>query len=195
MAIFLFGDQGVGKNIVFEWFRSQVLGGDVTLQTADPENDVFGRFCNLLNKVFILVDEDVRLGSSMNKFKNLITADTIGYEKKGIPKISTKNCSNFVFTTNDERGQVDPDDRRCAWFKCSPVYKGNTTYFKNLWAFLTLPYIPSIFYQYLMDFRDTRKYSGSFQASRPITDFYIEMQVYDLVCCVVDVSVVMGCIA
>ena len=52
VAIKLFGKEGVGKGILFDWLRQGVLGKHCTSQTGDPENDIFGRFATgLVNKV------------------------------------------------------------------------------------------------------------------------------------------------
>lgn len=54
VAIVLFGRQGCGKGIIFDWFRSHVLGPAHTYQTANPDNDCFSRFSVALKgRVFV----------------------------------------------------------------------------------------------------------------------------------------------
>lgn len=56
VAILLYGKQGCGKGIVIDWMRKAVLGPACSYQTADPENDILGRFANgLTNKVLVQV--------------------------------------------------------------------------------------------------------------------------------------------
>ena len=54
VAIIVSGDQGAGKDILFEWFRHNIVGQHNSLQTADPANDLFARFTRMLG-VFVHV--------------------------------------------------------------------------------------------------------------------------------------------
>jgi hypothetical protein len=112
-----------------------------------------------------------------NLFKNLITASTIRHEQKGKPSIELQNLVNLITTTNLVSLEVEPGDRRCVFFKANSCRKGNKQYFVNLATFLGIPGIPSIFYQYLVNHRSLDKYINNFQASRPLTEFYVQMQV------------------
>lgn len=210
MAIVIAGDQGVGKDILWDFFMHHVFGPDQSLQTADPGNDVFGRFANLSGKVFIVVslfmnpswrldiaeffsiafrwaqvDEDV-ISQTKNseQFKNFVTSGEIRVEGKGKPMFHIINTCNFITTTNFNKKEMGPEfgDRRCCYFLANPCRKGNKAYFDNLGRFLRMPQIPRVVYDFLMQHRDLEKYKKNFQTERPITDFYREMQVR--MCCV-----------
>jgi hypothetical protein len=177
VAIFLYGPQGCGKGIVFEFFRHKILGNHCSSQTSRPENDLFGRFANgAVNRVMIQVDEVKSLHDHTDQLKDLITNPTLNYEKKGKDTIVVSNLTNLILTSNNANAlTVSPDDRRFALFQCSPVHKGDMSYFQELGAELERPEVARAYYQYLMSL-DLSDYPVSFQHKRPITEFYRETQ-------------------
>lgn len=177
VAIFLYGAQGCGKGILFEFFRHKILGNHCSSQTSRPENDLFGRFANgAVNRVMIQVDEVKSLHDHADQLKDLITNPTLNYEKKGKDTIVVSNLTNLILTSNNANAlTVSPDDRRFALFQCSPVHKGDTHYFQELGAQLERPEVARAYYQYLMGL-DLSDYPVSFQHKRPITEFYRETQ-------------------
>ena len=182
VAIVLFGKQGCGKGIIFDWFRHHVLGTEHTYQSANPDNDCFGKFAlGLKGKVFVQVDEAKNLHQKNDILKNAITCDSINVEHKGKDTITISNLSNFIFTTNNEDCfYISPDDRRMCMFRCSALYKGNAQYFAQLNHHLQSPGINATFFQFLKS-RDLSNYPHNFQASRPITAFYDEIRVLNIV--------------
>jgi putative DNA primase/helicase len=178
VAISLYGNQGCGKGIIFEFFCISVLGMACSFQTANPENDILGRFSNgYVNKVLIQVDEVKSLHDYGDKLKNLITNPTLNYEKKGKDIIVVKNLSNLIFTSNNENAlNVPADDRRFVLFRCSSVYKGDTAYFNLLGNHLQQADVARGFYQFLMG-RDLSRYTYDFQSTKPITAYYKESQI------------------
>ena len=176
VGILLYGKQGCGKGIIIDWMRKAVLGPACSFQTADPENDILGRFANgLTNKVLVQVrkkcwfvfdfdfgsvidslthpqiDEVKSLVNHADALKNIITNSTLRHEKKGKDVISVDNLANLIFTSNNENALAVPsDDRRFVFFRCSSVYKGDKAYFDRLGAFLDSPGIDRLFYQFLM---------------------------------------------
>lgn len=177
VAISLYGLQGVGKGIIFEWFRVHVLGLHCSFQTSKPERDLMGTFANgMVGKVLVQVDEVKSLHEFSDKLKDLITNPTVNYEKKGKDSIVLPNLANFVFTSNNANAlTVSTDDRRFVLFNCSDKYKGNQQYFRDLGAHLKRPEVIREFYDFLMA-RDLSKYSDSFEHHRPITAYYKEVQ-------------------
>ena len=177
VAISLYGLQGAGKGIIFEWFRLHVLGKHCTFQTARPEHDLVGQFANgVVNKILVQVDEVKSLHDYSDKIKDLITNLTVNYEKKGKDTIELNSLANFIFTSNNAKALTVPaDDRRFVLFNCSSQYKHNAEYFLALGAHLEREDVSRAFYQHLMS-RDLTKYPKSFQNSRPITEYYREVQ-------------------
>jgi len=177
VAISLYGEEGCGKGIIFEFLRKEVMGSFCSFQTATPENDLFGRFANgALHRVFIQVDEVKSLHEHNDKLKDFITNETLNYEKKGKDTIVVKNISNLLLTSNNENAlTVSSTDRRFALFRCSSVHRGNREYFNELGKHLKSPKVARAFYQFLMG-RDLSMYPYDFQSSRPITEYYKETQ-------------------
>ena len=177
VAILLFGVQGCGKGILFEFFRKCVLGAHCSYQTSKPENDLFGRFGNgAVGSLLVQVDEVKSLHDYADNIEDLITNATLNSEKKGRDTIVVANLANLVLTSNNANSlTVSPDDRRFALFHCCPVHRGNAEYFKELGSHLDRPEVARAFFQFLLQ-RDLSKYPKSFQFSRPITEYYKEAQ-------------------
>lgn len=177
VALSLYGSQGCGKGIIFEFFRLKVLGTHCSYQTSRPENDLFGRFTNgAVNRACIQVDEVKSLHDHADQLKDFITNPTINYEKKGVDTIVVSNFANLILTSNNANAlTVTADDRRFALFHCSPVHKGEIEYFNSLGAHLERPEVARAYYQYLMSL-DLSEYPTSFQHKRPITEYYKEAQ-------------------
>jgi hypothetical protein len=177
VPISLYGKEGCGKDILFDWFREYILGSVHTFQTANPQRDIFSRFSDgAVNKVFVQVDEAKCLHEFAEQLKNLVTCKTITWECKNGKITTVDNFCNLLFTSNNENAlSVSSDDRRLALFRCSSLYKGNTQYFENLHAHLMRPEVIAWFYKHLKE-RNLSRYPNNFQASRPITDYYKESQ-------------------
>jgi hypothetical protein len=125
----------------------------------------------------VQVDEVSKLTEAQgSSLKNMITAPTISYEKKGRDTIVVDNISNLLFTSNDESTlPISSDDRRFVLFKCSSVYKGDMAYFDELTAHLERPDVQRAFYQHLLKV-DLSAYKNNMQGSRPVTKYYRDMQ-------------------
>jgi len=177
VAISLYGAQGCGKGIIFEFFRRKILGDHCSYQTSKPESDLFGRFANgAVNRVCIQIDEVKSLHDHADQLKDFITNPTLNYEKKGKDTIVVSNLANLILTSNNANAlTVSADDRRFALFHCSSVHKGNVDYFTQLGEHLERPEVARAYYQYLMSL-DLSEYPVSFQHKRPITAYYREAQ-------------------
>ena len=177
VAMSLYGAQGCGKGIIFEFFRHKILGTHCSYQTSNPENDLFGRFANgAVNRVCIQIDEVKSLHDHVDRLKDFITGPTLNYEKKCKDTIVVSNLSNLILTSNNANAlTVSTDDRRFVLFHCSSVHKGDAQYFQQLGEQLKRPEVARAYYQYLMSL-DLSQYPESFQHKRPITEYYKESQ-------------------
>ena len=180
VALVFYGEQGCGKDIVFDFFRLRVLGSGVSYQTAKAGAEMFSRFATeeLLNSVFVLMDEieDLTNKKTENLFKNQIIAQTIPWEGKHQKPIQVKNKLNFCVTTNyPNHIHIPGDDRRMCLFRCSSARVGDIVYIEKIVAVLADPRVARAFYQHLMG-RNLSKYKSGFQLHRPITDYYREVQ-------------------
>lgn len=180
-AILLKGEQGAGKDIVFDWFREEILGAKISYQTADPD-DLLGRFANgCHNKIFVVVDEanGKDFFGKNETLKNLITSKNINYEVKGVMKISETSFVNLLFTTNNMNPiNISSDDRRFLIVLVRSVHKGDSDYFIQLAKHMERDDVKRAFYQYLKN-RDI-SHIKSFQDDRPITKAYRECQTLSL---------------
>lgn len=179
VAISIYGEQGCGKGVIFEWMRKQVLGHEHTYQTTDPERELFGKFSlGLVNKVLVQVDEVKNLHSYSDQLKNAITSNTVNFEKKCKDPITVDAYANFIFTSNNENAlKIPGDDRRFVLFRSSSMYRFNRQYFNTLVSHLYADGVAAWFLKFLKD-RDVAKYrfASVFQDSRPLTSYYVECQ-------------------
>jgi len=176
VAVLLYGEEGCGKGVIFQFLRRQVLGDFCSFQTSDPAQHLFGTFANgAIHRVCVQIDEVKSLHDFHDKLKDLITNDTLNYEQKGKDSIVLDNLVNLILTTNNENAlTVTPGDRRFSLFRCNSKFVRDTAYFDDLRAHLNRPDVARAFYQFLMQ-RDISKYSSTgFQDKRPITKYYEE---------------------
>ena len=111
-----------------------------------------------------------------DKLKNLITNATVQYEKKGRDIITVANYVNLLFTSNNDNAlTVSTDDRRFVLFRCAERHRGDGGYLNALSAHLARPEAARALYQFLRA-RSLAAYPYDFQASRPVTAYYLECQ-------------------
>ena len=177
VGIQLYGTEGSGKGMIFDFYRKCVLGDHCTKQSSNVEHELFSRFSNLsIGCVFAQLDEIPNLHSYWDRLKDLITNRTINYEKKNKDPIVLDNLVNLIFTTNNENAlKVSPNDRRFAFFRCSNIYLTDQAYKVSFGSYLERKDVARAFYQHLMS-RDLSAYPYDFQHSRPITEYYQEAQ-------------------
>jgi hypothetical protein len=177
VALSLWGRSGVGKGMPLTFMREKVLGKAVTYQTANPENDLLGRFQNgCVNRVLVQVDEVRSLREHDDRLKDLITNDTVQLERKGRDIVTVRNLVNLVFTSNNENAlTVGTDDRRFVLLRCSEKYKANGPYLCGLGRHMERPEVARAFFQFCMG-RDLSRYTYDMQLHRPVTDYYLECQ-------------------
>ena len=186
VAIVLQGKQGVGKNMIFDFYIDSVLGAGsrnnpidgAGYRTAKPSEDVFGKHSTAQqNKVFIMVDEihSDEMRPLMNKLKDRITGATVNINPKNKTEYTVRNLCNFMFTTNDMNPlRLESEERRFVVFGCKGCKKGNAEYFKGLKTHLCRDDVARAFLQYLRKV-DVRKFLP-FEAHRPQTEAYFAMQ-------------------
>jgi hypothetical protein len=176
VALFLYGTEGCGKNLVFDLMQS-ILGAPNGFQTSSPERDIFGTFTTAFDKaILIQTDEVKRCHDYENLFKDYVTGETVRSEHKGKDAKTVVNRANFVFTSNTEGVfSISPFDRRCVLFNCSACFVGNEEYFRFLQNYRRQPHIIRAFYQYLREHIDLPE-DFQFQYNRPKTEFYKEQQ-------------------
>jgi len=120
-AVVLKSKQGAGKGTLVEIMR--LMMGEYVSETANPLEDIFGSHGNVhIQKIMTSLDE-VKKGDVvkvLGRLKNYITSNTCNYNEKGLKIVEVKNCSRFLFTTNESIPvSVDADDRRYCLIECS----------------------------------------------------------------------------
>jgi hypothetical protein len=177
VALSLWGRSGVGKGMPLTFMREKVMGKAVTYQTANPENDLLGRFQNgCVNRVLVQVDEVRSLREHDDRLKDLITNDTVQLERKGRDIVTVRNLVNLVFTSNNENAlTVGTDDRRFVLLRCSEKYKADGPYLCGLGRHMERSDVARAFFQFCMA-RDLSRYTYDMQLHRPVTDYYLECQ-------------------
>lgn len=175
VALVFKSDQGTGKNLFFENFGKKLLGKDYTFQTGDIDR-VVGRFANTCNKLLVILDEVSGKDGfrHSDKIKNLITADELPWERKGIDAVSVRNCGRtIIFSNNEAPVKIEGTDRRFQVNECSNAVRNNQKYFKALIKAFNDEKQVKAFYNYLMsiDLSDWDAVND-----RPITQIYKDLK-------------------
>jgi hypothetical protein len=172
IALVFISNEGAGKNIFLDHF-AQIIGKQFYFETADPEKDLFGRFCNgRKNKLLIDIDESRRKDTFANAdiIKNMITSEHLNYEQKGIDPIEICNFNRFVFTTNHMHPiKITDNSRRFVLFECSNEKIGNTAYFKAFATYMQDPINQKAIMAHLRSI-DLSDFNWN---DRPITETYL----------------------
>jgi hypothetical protein len=175
VALVFQSDQGVGKNIFFENFAHSILGTEYMLQTAEMDK-IIGRFSMINNKLLVIMDETSGKDSFSNsdKIKNIITAESVAWERKGVDGVNINNCGRYIFLSNNATPvKIEQSDRRYQVYKCSNDVQNNAVYFKDLGSHFKDEKIVRSFYDFLMS-RDISSWDSI--NDRPITKAYKDIQ-------------------
>ena len=155
------GPQGCGKNWVLERLMKCIIGNSYACMTESPERTLFNLFgeCRR-NKILVFID-DTNVGEiKMNteKLMSLVTADTISYEIKCGPTITTVNCANYCIGTN-KRHPIKASNEARREFIAHAAATGpldinnkeeNKNYFTDLYKLLDDPTFVRAVYDFLM---------------------------------------------
>ena len=177
VGIILKSIQGVGKNLLADFFGNHILGARYYL--CDSNADTFlGRFgCGLKNKLLCVMNE-VSGKDTFGKdgiLKGYITDEKIRYEAKNINHIFVNNFAMIWFFTNNENPlPIEPTDRRLVAFECSSVQRTIPNYFEDLVKDMKDEIVQKGFYDYLMN-RDIED-DYNFEKNRPVTETYKTMK-------------------
>jgi putative DNA primase/helicase len=175
MAILLYGEQGVGKDIIFKWFGNHILGEQQYYFVGNAKS-LFGQFnSDFPSKTLIHCDEldKATVQKDGENLKRLITGDKIRSEGKGEKGKQVNSYNRYVMSTNNRDAlKVEGTDRRYMVFETSSDHINNTQYFKTLIAYLEKQEVIRGFYDFLMA-RDISNFNSE---SRPKTKIYLEMK-------------------
>lgn len=146
------GDEGTGKGTIFSIIQ-KIIGSNYCLMTSTPENDVLGKFNDiLLEKVLININEAEfsNFAKTMENFKSLIADKTYNMEQKNKNKITLNNYLWFIITTNNDKlFNISSSNRRFYFIECDNSIANNTDYFNKLYNDIDDDNIIYSFYKYL----------------------------------------------
>lgn len=113
-AIVLYSDiHGAGKNSIIELIIK--LLGEKKCGKVSSVDDFTKSFNSFLCKKFLIYGDeiDAKAKNLADTLKNIISQKKINLEYKGKDSIEINDCSNYIFTTNNELTfKVDKSDRR-----------------------------------------------------------------------------------
>ncbi|MEP3845555.1 MAG: primase-helicase family protein [Paracoccaceae bacterium] len=150
-AIVLRGKGGCGKStfgLIFER-----LAAPYSLTISEGEH-VTGRFAgqHLSTAIVAVCTEALFAGDPKvnGKIKNLVTAESILVEPKGLPPINMPSYTRFIFDSNDER--VVPIDgngseRRYLVMEISDAHKDDHKYFDRIYAEIEGDGLPALLWE------------------------------------------------
>lgn len=113
--------------------------------------------------------------SNSDKIKNIITAEQVAWERKGIDGININNCGRYLFFSNNETPvKIESSDRRYVVYKCSNDRQNDSVYFKEMSKMFNDDAVIKTFYNYLMNDVDISDWDSI--NDRPITEAYQDIQ-------------------
>lgn len=137
VAVIIQGLKGVGKSM-FATCVGSLLGQHYA--EISNGNHLVGNFNNHLAKLLLLcVDEALWVNDKKAEgvLKNLITAPTIMFERKGVDAAPIDSFMRIIMTTNNDFAvPASGDERRYFVIKCADTYKGNYKYFEKLQEYM-----------------------------------------------------------
>ena len=166
--------QGTGKNSLFD-FIGNMMGNDLYVETADAENNLFGRFSSMLERCKLLFIDEMEGSAGFknsSKLKALITNQRHMVEKKGIETYEVHNYAGIVFATNNPTPvRVEGSDRR--FFVFNPQKHLDQSFFDNWQVWSKKPENQRAVYEHLMnvDISDV-----NWIGDRPVNQSYLEMR-------------------
>lgn len=168
--------EGVGKDLFFDRFQKYFINDEYCLSTCKIKQ-VIGQFPLIAKKLLVRINEvSGRDTFTANEdIKDLITAETVNVEKKGIDAIKYRNFGRYIFFSNNQTPiSIGTKDRRFVVFDCCNDFANNKDgYADKLLTQLDNQDSMYSFYQYLKNL-DISEYRPQYE--RPITAFYRELQ-------------------
>jgi hypothetical protein len=136
VAVVLQGKEGVGKSFFGKVLMSLFHVRHV-YQTANLD-ELTGQFTShVALAIVVLLDEAFFVGDKrlIGKMKNLITADTMKLESKGVDAVTIDNYTRYILTSNEDHVvNAGLSDRRHTVFEVSDAHQQDRPYFAAIEA-------------------------------------------------------------
>lgn len=168
-------DQGTGKNLFMDLI-ARMMGRSLYYETADADNQIFGRFSTALENNKLLFIDEMETGvafKNASKLKAIVTNDRHTIERKGVDAYEITNLSGVVFASNNPTPlKVEGSDRR--YFAYNPKKNLDQAFFTH-WrtTWVTDLQNQRAVYDYLMAIDLTEV---NWIADRPVNTVYREMK-------------------
>jgi hypothetical protein len=157
ICLVIMGAHGSGKDILFNWFGSKVIGMGAYFKTARPHIDMFGAFnSSRVNRVLYHIEEGNRnsfTAECLEQFKNSITDEFAAIQLKGKDtRDNVINYNHFVITTNNSVPfDIHGGERRFFAVRASGDKVRNNEYFGALVECMRAPGAVREFYDILVE--------------------------------------------
>ena len=158
VEIILYGQEGCGKGLLMQFLQT-IFGREKVWDCVDPQNQIFGRFNNLMEKAFIVCLNEANKSNYFNnndKKKALITEPTITIDTKGMSSHTISSYHRFISCTNNCDSTV-PSERRNCFVEMSNKMVDNTEYFKNGFMYANDKNVSKAIYDYYMQLPTKKK--------------------------------------
>lgn len=138
ICLVVMGTHGSGKDILFQWFGSEIIGKAAFYNTARPQTDLFGAFnATRENRIFYKIEEGNDRSiteENTEQFKNYITDKYASIQHKG--KDTTGLCRNYnhfmISSNNSVPFKIHVNERRFFAVRTSNEKIRNSAYFTHL---------------------------------------------------------------
>lgn len=134
-ALYLRGEQGIGKSTFSDMLRYHIVGLDNSIVSgSEPLRSANNRI--LMGKVLVIFEELPTFNKGewsgvSSTLKDLITNHKMTYAEKYVKPIQANNLNNYILNSNNCAIQ-DDDGRRYFILDLSVSHKGDHKYFGNL---------------------------------------------------------------
>jgi len=178
VLICLFGEEGDGKNRLFDIFKNIFDDKFIEIESAEllyEKHSIIER-----DKLIVCVNEATSVGfSNSEKLKSRITTDTLLINEKGINPYNIDNFCDYLYTTNNPNAlDVRDGSRRYLAIQVSSHYNRNVEFFNKFSSeIVDNKDSLKIIYEYLMSFDVSSIItSGNFQSHIPNTEFQMQLK-------------------
>jgi hypothetical protein len=131
----IIGEQGTGKDLLVD-IISAIIGNDRRLTTSKPEDDVWGKFNEIMeNKILVHLSEvnSFQTSAGMNTLKDYITNPNFVIKRKGLKSSTIKSHHKYIALSNNAMPiKCGEGQRRFVNLLSSSKMKGNNEYFDKL---------------------------------------------------------------
>lgn len=148
------GPQGIGKNMLWEFLGSRVIGKEQFVYSDNIEKDIFDTYseAQMSNLLCVMDETSSSLTRKMaNELKAKITAKMARINPKDIRPFSIDTFMSWVLLTNESSPvKLENGDRRYCIFYTGSDHKGNFAYWSETGALFESDDVAGAVYEHLV---------------------------------------------